>query len=161
MTLAKESNETKAIQTASEADRALEAPELQAEVFNSVRQAHMMEAVEDYVELIDDLIRTTGEARLVDIAFRLGITQPSASKTLARLQRDGFVTSAPYRSIFLTEKGKKLADASRERHDVVYRFLCALGVSKETAKRDSEGLEHHVSEETLDVFRNFIDKAGK
>lgn len=159
MTLAKESNDTKAIQT--EADRALEAPELQAEVFNSVRQAHLMEAVEDYVELIDDLIRTTGEARLVDIAFRLGITQPSASKTLARLQRDGFVTSAPYRSIFLTEKGKKLADASRERHDVVYRFLCALGVSKETAKRDSEGLEHHVSEETLDVFRNFIDKAGK
>ena len=161
MTLAKESNDTKAIQTEAEADRALEAPELQAEVFNSVRQAHLMEAVEDYVELIDDLIRTTGEARLVDIAFRLGITQPSASKTLARLQRDGFVTSAPYRSIFLTEKGKKLADASRERHDVVYRVLCALGVSKETAKRDSEGLEHHVSEETLDVFRNFIDKAGK
>ena len=161
MTLAKESNDTKAIQTASEADRALEAPELQAEVFNSVRQAHLMEAVEDYVELIDDLIRTTGEARLVDIAFRLGITQPSASKTLARLQRDGFVTSAPYRSIFLTEKGKKLADASRERHDVVYRFLRALGVSKETAKHDSEGLEHHVSEETLDVFRNFIEKAGK
>ena len=161
MTLAKESNDSKAIQTEAEADRALEAPELQAEVFNSVRQAHLMEAVEDYVELIDDLIRTTGEARLVDIAFRLGITQPSASKTLARLQRDGFVTSAPYRSIFLTEKGKKLADASRERHDVVYRFLCALGVSKETAKRDSEGLEHHVSEETLDVFRNFIEKAGK
>ena len=157
MTLAKQDKNTKA----GEADRALEAPELQAEVFNSVRQAHLMEAVEDYVELIDDLIRTTGEARLVDIAFRLGITQPSASKTLARLQRDGFVTSAPYRSIFLTEKGKKLADASRERHDVVYRFLCALGVSKETAKRDSEGLEHHVSEETLDVFRNFIDKAGK
>ena len=157
MTLAKESNDIKAIQ----GDRALEAPELQAEVFNSVRQAHLMEAVEDYVELIDDLIRSTGEARLVDIAFRLGITQPSASKTLARLQRDGFVTSAPYRSIFLTEKGKKLADASRERHDVVYRFLCALGVSKETAKHDSEGLEHHVSEETLDVFRNFIEKAGK
>jgi len=127
MTLSKEENNAKAVKS----DRALEAPELQAEVFNSVRQAHLMEAVEDYVELIDDLIRTTGEARLVDIAFRLGITQPSASKTLARLQRDGFVTSAPYRSIFLTEKGKELADASRERHDVVYRFLRALGVSKE------------------------------
>lgn len=157
MTLAKQDKNTKA----GEADRALQAPELQAEVFNSVRQAHLMEAVEDYVELIDDLIRSTGEARLVDIAFRLGITQPSASKTLARLQRDGFVTSAPYRSIFLTEKGKALADASRERHDLVYRFLCALGVSKETAKHDSEGLEHHVSEETLDVFRSFIQKAEK
>ena len=157
MTLAKQDKNTKA----GEADRELEAPELQAEVFNSVRQAHLMEAVEDYVELIDDLIRSTGEARLVDIAFRLGITQPSASKTLARLQRDGFVTSAPYRSIFLTEKGKALADASRERHDLVYRFLRAMGVSKETAKHDSEGLEHHVSEETLDVFRSFIQKAEK
>jgi len=157
MTLAKEDSNTKAGQ----ADRALEAPEIQAAVFNSVRQAHLMEAVEDYVELIDDLIRSTGEARLVDIAFRLGITQPSASKTLARLQRDGFITSAPYRSIFLTDKGKALAETSRERHDVVYRFLRALGVSKETAKRDSEGLEHHVSEETLDVFRNFIQQTGK
>jgi len=76
----------------------------QAEVFASVRQAHSMESTEDYVELIDDLIRMNGEARLVELAERLGISQPSASKTLARLQRDGYVTSEPYRSIFLTDK---------------------------------------------------------
>ena len=115
-----------------------------------------MESTEDYVELIDDLIRTQGEARLVDLAERLGISQPTAGKTISRLQRDGFVTSEPYRSIFLTERGKALADAARERHDVVYRFLMAIGVSAETAELDSEGVEHHVSEETLDAFRRII-----
>jgi len=67
----------------------------QAEVFDHVRQAHSMESTEDYVELIDDLIQTQGEARLVDLAERLGISQPTAGKTVARLQRDGFVTSEP------------------------------------------------------------------
>ena len=136
--------------------RPLQEPDDQAEVFSHLRQAHQMESTEDYVELIDDLIRNQGEARLVEIAERFGISQPSASKTITRLQRDGFVTSEPYRSIFLTEKGKTLADACRTRHDLVYRFLLTIGVSEMAAKRDSEGLEHHVSEETLKAFRRII-----
>lgn len=136
--------------------RAPQSPQQQAEDFGSVRRAHQMETTEDYVELIDDLIQTCGEARLVDIAVRLGISQPTASKTLARLQREGYVTSEPYRSIFLTAEGKALADQSRERHDTVYRFLRVLGISEKTAKRDSEGLEHHVSTETLRAFKRFI-----
>lgn len=123
-----------------------------------VRQAHLMESTEDYVELIDDLIASQGEARLVEVAERLGISQPSASKTIARLQREGFVTSEPYRSIFLTDKGKLLADTSRARHDLVYRFLRSIGVSEETAKIDSEGVEHHVSRETLNAFQRIIDQ---
>jgi len=137
--------------------RPLDEPDAQAEVFAGVRQAHQMESTEDYVELIDDLIRNQGEARLVEVAERLGISQPSASKTLARLQREGFVTSEPYRSIFLTEAGKQLADESRARHDLVYRFLLAIGVSDDTARRDSEGVEHHVSQETLKAFQKIID----
>lgn len=128
----------------------------QAERFSRVRKAHQLEAIEDYVELIDDLINANGEARLVDIAGRMGITQPTASKTLARLQRDGYVTSEPYRSIFLTEKGKYLADVSRARHEIVFQFLLSIGVSEEVAKRDSEGMEHHVSSETIDVFETLI-----
>ncbi len=127
----------------------------QAALFSHVREAHKYEAIEDYVELIDDLINATGEARLVDIANRMGITQPTASKTIARLQREGYVTSEPYRSIFLTDKGKKTAESSRERHEIVYRFLMALGVQEENARRDSEGMEHHVSDETLAVFERF------
>lgn len=132
----------------------------QAEVFESVRQAHQTELAEDYVELIDDLIRLHGEARLVDLAERLGVSQPSASKAVARLQRDGLVISEPYRAIFLTDDGKALAERCRERHDTVYRFLLAIGVSEDTAKLDSEGVEHHVSDETLRAFRRIIKKAG-
>lgn len=138
-------------------ERPLQNADAQAEVFAVVRQAHQMESTEDYVELIDDLIVSQGEARLVEVAERLGISQPSASKTLARLQREGFITSEPYRSIFLTEKGKQLADASRARHDLVYQFLLFIGVSEATAKVDSEGVEHHVSEETLSAFKRIID----
>ncbi len=135
--------------------------ESQAEVFDHVRQAHQMETTEDYAELIDDLIQSHGEARLVDLAERLGVSQPTASKTIARLQRDGFVTSEPYRSIFLTEKGRDLAQASRERHNLVYEFLLCIGVSQEAAQRDSEGVEHHVSKETLEAFQRIIDSQAK
>lgn len=137
-------------------ERPLQAADMQAETFERVRRAHQMEATEDYVELIDDLIAGQGEARLVEVAERLGISQPSASKTLSRLQREGYVTSEPYRSIFLTDKGKALADKSRARHDIVFRFLIAIGISEETAKHDSEGVEHHVSDETLAAFERII-----
>jgi len=137
-------------------ERPLEEPDAQAEVFAVLRQAHQMESTEDYVELIDDLINSQGEARLVEVAIRLGISQPSASKTIARLQKAGFVTSEPYRSIFLTDKGKALAEACRKRHDLVYNFLLAIGVSEATALIDSEGIEHHVSEETLHAFQRII-----
>ncbi len=130
----------------------------QAARFTLVREAHKTEATEDYVELIDDLISVNGEARLVDIASRMGVTQPTASKTLARLQRDGYVNSEPYRSIFLTQMGKDLADESRFKHEVVFQFLLTIGVSKEAAKRDSEGMEHHVSDETLKAFKKIIRK---
>ncbi len=141
--------------------RQLQPPNKQAAVFQHVRRAHQMEATEDYVELIDDLIACEGEARLVDMARHLGVSQPTVSKTLARLQREGYVNSQPYRSIFLTPKGKKLAISSRKRHDIVFKFLIAMGVSEATAKRDSEGLEHHASAETLHAFNNFIESRSR
>lgn len=117
--------------------------------FTHVREAHQNEVAEDYVEMIDDLINDTGEARTVDLATSFGVTSATVNKTVQRLQRDGLVVSEPYRSIFLTEQGKSLANECRERHDIVMSFLLAIGVSAETAELDSEGIEHHVSAETL------------
>ncbi|MBX2825806.1 MAG: manganese-binding transcriptional regulator MntR [Gammaproteobacteria bacterium] len=128
----------------------------QAKVFNGVRQAHQLEVAEDYVELIDDLIEAKGEARVVDLAERLGISQSTVNKTISRLQREGLVTTEPYRSIFLTPDGKALADTSRVRHEIVYNFLLAIGVSEDTAVQDAEGVEHHVSKETLAAFQKII-----
>ena len=129
-----------------------------AVVFKQVREAHRTEMAEDYVELIGDLIAETGEARLTDIAEHLGVTQASASKVVQRLQRAGLVQSRPYRSIFLTEQGEKVAEESRERHRIVHDFLRAIGVSEMTAEIDSEGLEHHCSEETLEIFTRMTER---
>jgi DtxR family manganese transport transcriptional regulator len=132
-------------------------PEVHVESFRQAREARRLELVEDYVELIADLIGDGGEARQVDIAARLGVAQPTVAKMLKRLAEDGLVQQRPYRGVFLTAAGQALAAQSRERHRIVERFLCALGVSTETARRDAEGIEHHVSAETLDAFRRFAD----
>jgi DtxR family manganese transport transcriptional regulator len=75
---------------------------------------------------------------------------------LKRLAEDGLVVHRPYRGAFLTEAGDDLALRSRERHRMVERFLLSLGIEPEIARRDAEGLEHHVSEETLDAFARFV-----
>jgi DtxR family transcriptional regulator, manganese transport regulator len=131
-----------------------------ADSFRRVREAHQTELAEDYVELIADLIEGNGEARVVDLAGQLGVSSATVNNAIQRLQRDGFVTSKPYRAIFLTERGQELAVAVRERHRLVVAFLVALGVAPETAEADAEGIEHHVSEETLAAFRGFLEKTG-
>lgn len=130
------------------------------EGFRQVREAHRRELIDDYVELISDLIREVGEARQVDMAARLGVSQPTVAKMLKRLASVGLIEMIPWRGVFLTPEGEKLAQASRERHQIVENFLLVLGVSPDTARRDAEGMEHHVSEETLKQFSEFTRKYG-
>ena len=130
------------------------------EGFRQVREAHRRELIDDYVELISDLIREVGEARQVDMAARLGVSQPTVAKMLKRLASVGLIEMIPWRGVFLTAEGEKLAQESRERHQIVENFLLVLGVSPEIARRDAEGMEHHVSEETLVKFREFTLKYG-
>jgi DtxR family manganese transport transcriptional regulator len=115
---------------------------------------------EDYLELIDDLIEKTGEARAVDLAARMGVRHVTVTKAIGRLKRDGLVTSAPYRSIFLTDKGKQIAAKSRKRHNMVLDFLLALGVDHDTANMDAEGIEHHISPATMAAMRRFLQQHG-
>ena len=130
------------------------------EGFRQVREAHRRELIDDYVELISDLIREVGEARQVDMAARLGVSQPTVAKMLKRLVGVGLIEQIPWRGVFLTPEGEKLAQETRERHQIVENFLLAIGVSQDTARRDAEGMEHHVSEETLERFRHFTLQAG-
>ena len=128
--------------------------------FDRIRRAHQSEVAEDYVEMISDLIEETGEARTVDLAARFGVTSPTVNAIVRRLQRENLVETRPYRSIFLTEAGKALAESSRARHQIVRDFLVTIGVPETIAEEDAEGVEHHVSEETLAVFAQ-ITSAGK
>lgn len=130
-------------------------PETQASWFARVRAAHQTETTEDYVELIADLIAAQKEARASDLAARLGVANPTVSKMLSRLQEEGYIDSQPYRSIFLTKKGEKLAKKCKERHQIVLEFLIRLGVDPDTAEFDAEGIEHHISEQTLKIMKTF------
>ena len=129
--------------------------EFNSDRFEQVRNARNSETAEDYTEMIADLIRNAGEARAVDLAKHFGVTGPTVNSIIRRLVRDGLVVSKPYRSIFLTDKGQTLADYCKKRHEIVYDFLIKIGVDSDTAKNDAEGIEHHVSAETLSVFEKY------
>ena len=133
---------------------------LRSAAFRRIRADHHVELAADYVELVADLIDERGEARGTDIAMRLGVANATVVKTLKRLHDAGLVTQEPYRAIFLTGEGWKLADAGRRKHRIVEGFLLALGISAETARIDSEGIEHHVSEETLRAMAKFLARNG-
>ena len=147
--------------TASNRDSSAKAPgrarlKHQAENLSQTRREHANEIAEDYVEAIADLVSETGEARVVDLAKRLGVTHVTVVRTIARLQKGGFVSSRPYRAIFLTEKGRLLAATCKSRHETVVAFLRSIGIPERVAERDAEGIEHHVSPDTLAAFKNAL-----
>jgi DtxR family manganese transport transcriptional regulator len=131
----------------------------QAETFRRSRRDRAAETAQDYVEAIADLTTAVGEARVVDLARRLGVTHVTVNRTLARLQQAGYVNTKPYRAIFLTNAGHRLAGECKRRHETVVAFLRSLGVPENAAEMDAEGIEHHVSPETLAVFERWLKKS--
>ena len=103
-------------------------PELPAELtqarrFGKARSARSTTVLEDYVELIADLLATTGEARTTDIARRLGVSHPTAINAIARLRREALATARPYRGVFLTEKGLQHVGPRAFGYDIDFRSV--------------------------------------
>jgi len=134
----------------------LPAERTHARRFGKTRSAQSSALLEDYVELIADLLATSGEARPTDIARRLGVSHVTAIRTISRLTRDGVTMARPYHGVFLTQTGRALAARVRARHRVVVNVLIALGVPNEAAEADAEGMEHYVSDSTLKAFALFL-----
>ena len=125
--------------------------------YSNSRNQNKNEILEDYVEAIQEISEIKGDVKNADLAIHFGVSQATINKNLKRLISSKLATSEPYRSIFLTDKGKQLAAISKEKHNIVYQFLIKLGVSKKVAQYDSEGIEHHVSEETLKLMKSFSE----
>ena len=123
------------------------------------RRDHSAETAEDYVEAIAQLLAEKGVCRVVDLARRFDVSHVTVTKIVTRLKENGLVIGEPYKPMELTEAGRRLAEKSRQRHEVVYQFLLAHGVSKAVAATDSEGIEHHVSPETLKAMKSFLERA--
>jgi DtxR family transcriptional regulator, manganese transport regulator len=141
------------------ASRKIPSAKLRSQAFKRVRADHQAELAQDYVEMIADLIDERGEARCTDLALRLGVANATVVKTLRRLVAQDLVTQEPYRAVFLTAEGWKMAEDGRRRHALVEKFLLHLGVSPATARVDAEGIEHHVRIETLRAMGRFIAKS--
>lgn len=122
-------------------------------------------SAEDYLERIHELIDEKGYARAVDIANALGISQSSVSSMVQKLAAEGLLNYEKYRGMTLTEEGRRVALAVHERHEILKRFLSLLKVPQKAQERDIEGLEHHISNETVRAIAQLSDdleiRAGK
>lgn len=128
--------------------------------FRETRKHHGTEAAEDYTELIAELTERTGEARTCEIARHLGISHVTAIRTMRRLQAEGYLETSPHQPVTLTPKGRATAQASKDRHELLVEFFVSIGVPKEVAEIDVEGVEHHVSPISLNAIRSFLQKSS-
>jgi len=111
---------------------------------------------EDYLELLYELLREKGYARLVDVAEILHVSPPTASKMLKRLESQELISYERYRGIKLTDKGVRVARALHERHGVLVKFFMLLGLDKAKAHATVEGVEHYLNEEALRRIKSLV-----
>lgn len=128
-----------------------------ADRFRRTRAQHRDESAEDYVEAIAQLESRVGCARVVALAQEMGVSHVTVMRTLARLSARGLVITQRHKPVRLTPEGQRLAQMSSERHEVVLAFLLWLGVSKRQAITDAEGIEHHVSKQTIAAMRRRLN----
>ncbi len=137
------------------------APMRPGRAFNKVRADHAAETAQDYVEAISDTVHRQGVCRVKHLAQHMGVSHVTVSRIISRLLDEQLVETQPYRPIRLTARGERLAADSRRRHDIVRRFLLALGVPETEAGSDAEGIEHHVGHSTLQCMEVFLQEARK
>ena len=107
------------------------------------------QSAEDYLERIHELIEEKGYARVVDIASSLDVKQASVTSMVQKLSELGYINYEKYRGLILTDKGREVARRIQRRHETLSRFFSLLGLDPKTQQADIEGIEHHLSPETL------------
>ena len=110
------------------------------------------QSAEDYLERIHELIEEKGYARVVDIASSLKVRQASVTAMVQKLGELGYLKYEKYRGLILTDKGRDVAQKIRSRHETLSRFFSLFGINAETQRRDIEGIEHHLSPETVEIL---------
>lgn len=129
---------------------------------DSIKAAHALERkrsssrMEDYLEIIGELVELKGYATTLDISRYMNVSAPSVTKMLQRLDENGFLEYEKYHGINLTDKGIQVAEGIRQKHGILLEFFEILGVGYETANQDAEGIEHHLNPKTIKQLRKFI-----
>lgn len=129
---------------------------------DSIKAAHRTERarsssrMEDYLEIISELVELKGYATTLDISRYMNVSAPSVTKMLQRLDESGFLEYEKYHGINLTDKGTQIADGIRQKHGILLEFFEILGIGYDTANEDIEGIEHHLNPRTIKQLRKFI-----
>ncbi len=128
----------------------------------SIKAAHELEKtksssrMEDYLEIISELVELKGYATTLDISRYMNVSAPSVTKMLQRLDEGGFLEYEKYHGINLTKKGTNIAEGIRQNHGILLEFFEILGIGYDTANQDTEGIEHHLNPKTIKQLRKFI-----
>jgi Mn-dependent DtxR family transcriptional regulator len=123
---------------------------------NTVKREQRTDRMEDYLEVIYELIQHKGYATTIDISNYLNVSSPSVTKMVQRLDESGHLKYEKYRGIRLTNEGISVAKSIGERHGLLAEFLKMIGVSKDISNVDAEGIEHHLHPESLKKLEEFI-----
>ncbi len=133
-----------------------------AKRLESIKAAHQTtrsessSRMEDYLEIISELVELKGYATTLDISRYMNVSAPSVTKMLQRLDENDYLEYEKYHGINLTEKGNHLAESIRQKHGILLEFFEILGIGHETANQDVEGIEHHLNPKTIRQLRKFI-----
>ncbi len=133
-----------------------------AKRLESIKAAHQTtrsessSRMEDYLEVISELVELKGYATTLDISRYMDVSAPSVTKMLQRLDENGYLEYEKYHGINLTDKGNQLADSIRQKHGILLEFFEILGIGHDTANQDVEGIEHHLNPKTIRQLRKFI-----
>jgi Mn-dependent DtxR family transcriptional regulator len=135
--------------------------EKNTERLESIKEAHKSTKVdftriEDYLEVISELVELKGYANTIEISRYLNVSAPSVTKMLQKLDENGYLKYEKYRGINLTPKGNALAETVRQKHGILLEFFKILGINHEIANQDVEGIEHHLNPQTIKQLRKFV-----
>jgi Mn-dependent DtxR family transcriptional regulator len=119
------------------------------------------DTMEDYLEVIYELIQQKGYATSIDISGYLNVSPPSVTKMLKKLDERRYLDYEKYRGIRLTEAGSIVANNISERHGLLVEFLKMIGVDEGIANKDAEGIEHHLHPATLKKLEGFVKATKK
>jgi len=128
---------------------------------NSVKKEDRTDRMEDYLEVIYELVQEKGYATTVDISSYLNVSSPSVTKMVQKLDETGYLKYEKYRGIKLTNEGIRIARNIRNRHGLLAEFFMMIGIDEETANNDAEGIEHHLHPETMRKLEEFINELKK
>ena len=128
----------------------------------SIKAAHKIKKLssttreEDYLEVIAELVELKGYATTLDISRYMNVSPPSVTKMLQKLDEKKYLEYEKYHGINLTPMGKQVADSIRRKHSTLLEFFEILGIGKEIANQDTEGLEHHLNAKTIRQLKKYI-----